>query len=558
MYFSNPQNENISCKAFKLDILSVCAAGCKVDYITDFFKNRQIPCAENGNLAICAQQDDSRSLTYIEESRSLSDEKYVLTTEFKDGRLYAHITFGAERGLYYALCDLYRSILDGEFRLGTVTEYPLFSVRGYIEGFYGTPWKQEQRLEMLEWLSAYRMNTYFYAPKDDPYHRERWSELYPSESLAHLQCVVDKAKECHVDFWFCIAPGLDICYSDEKQFAELVAKCAQLYAIGVHRFGLLLDDIPQELHFDCDRALYGETVQAHISLVNRLFDALTNLGAGIQLTVCPMQYHGKGNEYYISKLGQGIDGRISMFWTGNNICSQELTVPEAVRFADHTRHKPLYWDNYPVNDAEMCHEMHLGWYTGREPELYRYAQGVIVNCMPYCLCNRIPLLTVADYLWNPVQYSEEQSWQYAMSQVVGEDAETFAFFAEHLTVSCLKSEVSPRMVDALSQFDTLRRTQGVKVATLHLETYLRSVQSCCDRLNFCKGDELYIELAPWIEKFFVFKDILAQCCAYLHSGDLTCKVTISEKLRQFMRLPEVMTDFAFQAAVEAILNIEVL
>lgn len=35
-----------------------------------------------------------------------------------------------------------------------------------------------------------------------------------------------------------------------------------------------------------------------------------------RLTVCPLVYHGSGEEYYISKLGRGIDGDVSLFWTG--------------------------------------------------------------------------------------------------------------------------------------------------------------------------------------------------------------------------------------------------
>ena len=31
---------------------------------------------------------------------------------------------------------------------------------------------------MLNLMSFYGMNTYYYAPKDDPYHRDKWDELY--------------------------------------------------------------------------------------------------------------------------------------------------------------------------------------------------------------------------------------------------------------------------------------------------------------------------------------------------------------------------------------------
>jgi hyaluronoglucosaminidase len=183
-------------------------------------------------------------------------------------------------------------------------------------------------------------------------------------------------------------------------------------------------------------AFGGETVNAHIYLANRLFDDLKALDSEITLTLCPLQYNGKGNEYFISKLGQGIEPEIDIFWTGRNICSQELTVPEAVTFINSTDHRPLYWDNFPVNDAEMVNEMHLGYIAGRDKELYRYSEGIISNCMEFCECSKIPLLTVADYLWNPVGYNPIKSWDYAIKTIVGEGWEQFKYFADNLLTSC--------------------------------------------------------------------------------------------------------------------------
>ena len=42
-----------------------------------------------------------------------------------------------------------------------------FAVRGVVEGFYGTPWKHDARLEVMSFLAARGMNAYAYAPKDD-------------------------------------------------------------------------------------------------------------------------------------------------------------------------------------------------------------------------------------------------------------------------------------------------------------------------------------------------------------------------------------------------------
>ena len=549
MAIYHPKKALSECKAISLDSCTVSSCGEDAQTIHAFFARRQILCADGGTLSVSSRFCDTRELTYIEESRRVTDEKYILDVRQTENGFAADIRHGGRRGLFYALCDLYRQITRGQLRLGSVVNYPLFPVRGYIEGFYGAPWLPQQRLSMLRLAAEHGMNAYYYAPKDDPYHRERWQELYPEKELSALASLVRCAEENCVDFTFCIAPGLDIRYSDDAQFARLLAKCEQLRTIGVRSFGLLLDDIPSELQYPQDKARYGETVNAHIDLISRLFEALRGMDAQTALTVCPMQYHGRSDDYYISKLGSGISPQIRLFWTGRSICSLELTVPEAVLFEAHTLHRALYWDNFPVNDAEMVHEMHLGYLQGRDAQLYRYSEGLICNVMPQFECTKIPLLTVADYLWSPEDYDPLRAWEDALRTVVGSDADTFVFFAEHLLTSCLQADVSPRMVDAL---DTLRSADAVKGSPLQFSDYVSRIRACCALLRERKGEPLYAELSPWTEKFFVFADILFLCEQYLTTKDPSLLPGIRDKLRLFERLPEVMTDFAFRAAVETL------
>ena len=39
------------------------------------------------------------------------------------------------------------------------------------------------------------MNTYIYAPKDDPYHRKLWREPYPAEQMERLRALAAAARE---------------------------------------------------------------------------------------------------------------------------------------------------------------------------------------------------------------------------------------------------------------------------------------------------------------------------------------------------------------------------
>lgn len=447
-----------------------------------------------------------KNVCYCEKSNRVTDEKYILRVSGDCNKRNIEIISSGDKSAFYALCDVASRYENATLENGEYTVSPSFAVRGYIEGFYGTPWTHEKRMSVMSLMAKNRMNTVYHAPKDDLYHRELWRELYPENELSKLRELVDCAKQYYMDFHWCIAPGLSIKYSDEKEFETLMSKTRQMYSIGIRHFGLLLDDIEEDLEFEEDKALYGETVNAHIALIEKYHNALLSIDKSNKLTICPTLYHGVGDEYYISKLGQNISPLISVFWTGRDICSRELTSAEAIKFIEGTSHKPLYWDNYPVNDMAMFNEMHISPIINRDADLWKYSEGIISNCMEYAECSKIPLITFADYLWDSENYNPDASWVNAIRQVIGkEDADKFIVFADHLYTSCLKDEPSKRMKTHFAEVMRLLKTgesekavalAGGYVAKMNeAEEYLRRDLPICD------------ELRKWSEKFFVACDM---------------------------------------------------
>ena len=127
-----------------------------------------------------------------------------------------------------------------------VSDEPTMATRGTIEGFYGNPWTHEDRLSQIEFYGDYKMNTYIYAPKDDPYHREQWREPYPQSEMDRMQELIDTANESKVDFVFALSPGIDIQFggeAGEADYQALVNKCQSLYDMGVRSFAIFFDDI---------------------------------------------------------------------------------------------------------------------------------------------------------------------------------------------------------------------------------------------------------------------------------------------------------------------------
>lgn len=528
----------------------VVVNGFESDYAAELSK-KILTSSKGEPLYIDIVKENTRRTEYTEEAYRITDEKYFLTAEKCDDGIKLTVTVSGKKSLYRAFASIVRMSNAASFPIGTAEDYPLFAKRGYIEGFYGNPWHHSVRRFMIEKMALNGMNTYYYAPKDDPYHRDKWDELYPEKELSQLSEISELCRENFVDFHYCIAPGLSMKYSSEEDFDKLTCKAEQLYRVGVKNFGLLVDDIPENLYFEEDKAAFdGEAVNAHVHLVNKFYAFLKKLDPVCGLTVCPLVYHGTGEEYYISKLGRGIPSDVSLFWTGKNICSQELTVKEAIIFENSTNHKPLYWDNFPVNDAEMYNEMHIGYINGRDKDLFRYSEGIISNVMEYPMSSLIPLMTVCDYLWNPLSYDGFESWNKACEAVLGkEKKELLMPFFDNLLTSCLKVENSPMMNIALNDAQQMLFAGDMQGALGIMADYTAKLEKCCEQLRTL-DITLISELQPWAEKQFIALDVIKSSLSLVTDNSDENKDKARNILQKYLNHPKTLCDFSLQAFAE--------
>ena len=499
-------------------------------------------------ISISLKEEADRKVTeaYRLEINTCKDQQHI--AEFK---LYC----SCERGMRNGLNTIAKLLENAELESGTIEDYPKFRIRGMIEGFYGWPWKQPQRLSMLEVISKYNMNCYFYAPKDDLYLRDKWYERYDTENLSILQELVEKARQCCLDFYYCLSPGITISYTNQMHFESLIQKLQQVYALGVRHFGILLDDIPNTLQYPEDKERFPSIAEAHAYFVNRLVDYLQGFDASIRLALCPLQYYGSGEEEYIRAFSALLPKDVMLFWTGENICSQKLTVAAAQEFREYTGHAPLYWDNYPVNDANMVNEMHLGPVIGREKELYHYSHGIIANGMPYCEASKIPYITIADFLWNPDQYRPEGAWSEATRRIVGEnDAPVFMYFAEHMRRSCLQDDMhSASLAKCLFDVRFHLKTGQKAVAEKILERYLDGVNRCEQMLKSgMENSVLQKELSRWEEKFFVYCKLLNLAYECIRKRDDKLVSEILAMQDSYNNMCAVLTDFCFEEFLDEV------
>ena len=84
---------------------------------------------------------------------------------------------------------------------------------GAIEGFYGRPWTPAERIQLFDWMAAWGLNTYFYAPKDDLKQRALWREPYSASEADGLRQSIESCLVRNIRFIYGLSPGLDIQYA---------------------------------------------------------------------------------------------------------------------------------------------------------------------------------------------------------------------------------------------------------------------------------------------------------------------------------------------------------
>ena len=308
---------------------------------------------------------------------------------------------------------------EGGAREVQIADYPAFAERGIVEGFYGTPWSHQDRLDMLRFEGDHGMNAYYYAPKDDPYHRERWREPYPPDRLAQLGGLVHAARANFVDFCFAVSPGLSMTYSSGADFDALTAKLMSVGKLGTSCYALFLDDVPQQLQQPADQARFKSLAAAHAFVINKLYHYLVAQSPANRLVVTPTTYtNGFGSRDYIRELGADVDPHVDLVWTGTEVVSPPITVAQAHDWSQYLRRPPLIWDNYPVDDYRRWRPF-LGPVVGRAPDLETAGRGLVSNPMNEAHASMLPLWTIADYLWNPVAYDPAQAEQRALEALYG-------------------------------------------------------------------------------------------------------------------------------------------
>lgn len=275
---------------------------------------------------------------------------------------------------------------------------------GVVEGFYNDPWPHQERLRMISFLEDVGMNYYIYAPKVEPFHRQRWKLPYPEAEMKNFAELVACACAHGVTFNYALSPGLDMDFRDPGDVEKLKAKLRGMFNLGVRAFTLALDDIPQASSAD------ERLGRDQADLVNDIYDYLVSLDPDVELFFVPTVYshtHSywlgkkKKRAQYLEALAR-IHPQVGIMWTGpGEVFSREIKKSQAMELKNLWGRPVLIWDNYPVNDINLRSNIFTGPYLGRDPELGEAVGGIFLNPMYLPNASKISLYTAGKYMTDP-------------------------------------------------------------------------------------------------------------------------------------------------------------
>jgi hypothetical protein len=246
---------------------------------------------------------------------------------------------------------------------------------GIIEGFYGPPWTWDDRAAVGRFCAERGADTYVYAPKSDPLHRDEWRTPYGTEMLdAFARLVTDGG----LRVGFAVSPGLSMQLDDPADRSVLAAKFAALASVGVDLFCLALDDI----------AVGPDAARAQGDLCAWLRDEIGDA----ELVLVPTDYTTCRPNAYLDGLAESVPSDVPIGWTGPTVVADRITVADARARADALGGRaPWLWDNYPVNDGIMTERLFMGPLPGREPGLRDELSGYLANPMLQARASQVPL-----------------------------------------------------------------------------------------------------------------------------------------------------------------------
>ena len=443
---------------------------------------------------------------------------------------------------FCGLASLEQMLDEQQTKLPCVTIYDYADVknRGVIEGYYGVPYSEEVTEDLFRFMARYKMNSYMYGAKSDPYHSQYWEKPYPQTitpeqkkigmmtqyMMGNLAKVATANK---VNFIWAIHPGTAFFNTESDDVLnKIMEKYESMYKLGMRQFGVFVDDcgVPED---SASLSIGAQRLTALQQLVDKKWNYK---GAAPADTVKPLNYVPQLYAYsWVSKEKAGrffralsaTPQKTVIYITGRNIWSVPNNEdPDIV--SKWIGREVGWWWNYPCNDNDMDKLFVSGMYDNFRDEKHidndakmpdsLGVKTLISNPMQQGAASKIALFSIGDYAWNNAAFNEPKSFEAAVPAVVGKDyAEAYFTVRPYL-----------RHYDYDSPWPTLEQMRKLATACKKLKALANSDN---------EGARLfYNDIEPWLTKV----NDMADCAIVLLTKDSQTKEAVNNAIETVKKI----------------------
>ena len=451
------------------------------------------------------------------------DRHIISLTAQKNGNAQLLILGENTDAVFFALASLEQMLDGGSSNMACVTIYDYADIkdRGVVEGYYGVPYSTAVTEDLLRFMMRYKMNSYMYGAKSDPYHSGYWGKPYPDKltaeqksmgcfTAADIKQMCEVSAATKVNFIWAIHPGVAFTGNDDAVIDRIMEKFEAMHGLGVRQFGVFVDDVGVP---------YDEPTlklnAKRLTVLQNAIDKKWNFSGAVPAdTVKPLHFvpqlyaygwtKAEGRKNFFSALSN-TPAKTQIYITGKAVWSVPNNTD--LKIVEEDLGRPVaWWWNYPCNDNADAYTFPVDMYSNfidmpaidddaRLPENLEGCASLLCNPMQQGEIAKIPLFSAADYAWNNASFDNTSSWNAALAAAVGKQyAQPLAHILPYLRINDPES-----MAKLIEGYKTTGNASALKAE-------LTAIIDDCNKVNTLSIEAdtakvlFHADIRPWLLK----------------------------------------------------------
>ena len=451
------------------------------------------------------------------------DRHIISLTAQKNGNAQLLILGENTDAVFFALASLEQMLDGGSSNMACVTIYDYADIkdRGVVEGYYGVPYSTAVTEDLLRFMMRYKMNSYMYGAKSDPYHSGYWGKPYPEKltaeqksmgcfTAADIKQMCEVSAATKVNFIWAIHPGVAFTGNDDAVIDRIMEKFEAMHGLGVRQFGVFVDDVGVPY----DEPTLKLNAKRLTDLQNAIDKKWNFSGAVPADTVKPLHFvpqlyaygwtKAEGRKNFFSALSN-TPAKTQIYITGKAVWSVPNNTD--LKIVEEDLGRPVaWWWNYPCNDNADAYTFPVDMYSNfidmpaidddaRLPENLEGCASLLCNPMQQGEIAKIPLFSAADYAWNNASFDNTSSWNAALAAAVGKQyAQPLAHILPYLRINDPES-----MAKLIEDYKTTGNASALKAE-------LAAIIDDCNKVNTLSIEAdtakvlFHADIRPWLLK----------------------------------------------------------